>query len=66
MVSPVELIKIRLQINTKQFQGFTNCLKETINEKGGIKNVYHGFSSTLAREIPFNIIYFIHFASKDL
>jgi solute carrier family 25 (mitochondrial carnitine/acylcarnitine transporter), member 20/29 len=57
----VELVKIKLQINTKQFQGFSSCIKETIAKPGGFINLYRGFFSTLLREIPFNIIYFVSY-----
>jgi solute carrier family 25 carnitine/acylcarnitine transporter 20/29 len=60
VVVPVELVKIRLQTNSKEFRGFYGCLKDIIAQ-GGIKNLYHGLSATLFRDIPFNVSYFLSY-----
>jgi hypothetical protein len=47
-ITPMDLIKIRLQINTDPTrqtigrQGFLDCVKHTIRQPGGIANLYHG------------------------
>lgn len=63
-VTPVELVKIRLQINTdpvnhKNYKGLSHTVKEIVQSKGGVKNLYHGLSATLVREVPFTASYFV-------
>lgn len=60
VVVPVELVKIRLQTNSQEFKGFYGCLKEILHN-GGVKNLYHGLSVTLLRDIPFNVSYFVSY-----
>lgn len=60
VVVPVELVKIRLQTNSNDFRGFYGCLKDIIAQ-GGVRNLYHGLSATLIRDIPFNLSYFLSY-----
>lgn len=61
VVVPVELVKIRVQTNSKEFKGFYGCLREILQQPGGMKNLYHGLSVTLVRDIPFNVSYFVSY-----
>lgn len=61
IVTPVELIKIRLQVNTdpvhhQNYKGLGKTIKEVISSKGGL---YKGFNATLLREVPFTASYFV-------
>ncbi|KAF0976364.1 hypothetical protein FDP41_004591 [Naegleria fowleri] len=69
VVCPTELIKIRLQTSTDHIKtrstsgtlgrrGFVDCAKFIWKYEGGLRGIYHGFSSTLIRELSFNGVYF--------
>lgn len=53
VLSPVELIKIRLQLDTDPKrgtigrQGFMDCVRHTVRQPGGIRNLFQGFQSFL-------------------
>ncbi|EGC36321.1 hypothetical protein DICPUDRAFT_47204 [Dictyostelium purpureum] len=60
VLTPVELIKCRLQIQTtgpQKYKGSFDCLVQTLKETG-VKGIYRGFSATLAREFVGNIAFF--------
>ncbi|KAG2377968.1 hypothetical protein C9374_008590 [Naegleria lovaniensis] len=69
VVCPTELIKIRLQTSTDHIttratsgtlgrRGFMDCAKFIWKYEGGLRGIYHGYSSTLIRELSFNGVYF--------
>ena len=63
VLTPVELIKCRLQIqssenNIKKYKGPIDCVIKTINKEGFIKGLYRGNVSTMLREIPGNFCWY--------
>lgn len=66
IVTPVELIKIRCQVEDKTNKSFLEAIRELLVRGGGessrlrgIRAVYQGFCATLLRELPFNSVYFL-------
>ncbi len=62
VISPVELIRIKLQVQgksntTPQYNGTADCLSKIIKSHG-LKGVYQGLSATIFREIPAYGVYF--------
>ncbi|EFA86528.1 mitochondrial substrate carrier family protein [Heterostelium album PN500] len=60
VLTPVELIKCRLQIQTtgpQKYNGSFDCFKKIIKEDG-VAGLYRGIIPTLAREIPGNMAFF--------
>ena len=73
IVSPVELVKIRMQLQGEgegfvknkcyknQHYGYSSsidCLKKIYRYENGIRGIYRGLGSTLIREVPAFTIYF--------
>ncbi|KFK42394.1 hypothetical protein AALP_AA2G250300 [Arabis alpina] len=56
MLSPVELIKIRLQL--QQSKSGPICLAKSILRKEGIKGIYKGLTITVLRDAPAHGLYF--------
>ncbi|EGG20007.1 mitochondrial substrate carrier family protein [Cavenderia fasciculata] len=60
VLTPVELIKCRLQIQTtgpQKYKGSFDCLVQVMKESG-LRGLYRGLGPTLAREIPGNMAFF--------
>jgi solute carrier family 25 carnitine/acylcarnitine transporter 20/29 len=63
VLTPVELLKCRMQLENlrppdqRRYSGVFDCGRKTI-QAGGFKSLYHGYSATLAREIPGNGAWF--------
>eukprot|EP01133_Synstelium_polycarpum_P001100 gene1100-1250_t len=60
VLTPVELIKCRLQIQTtgpQKYSGSFDCLKKIFMERG-IRGLYQGFGPTMLREVPGNMAFF--------
>lgn len=59
-ISPVELIRIKLQIQSqgeKKYNGTLDCYSKIIKQYG-LNGLYQGLSSTIFREIPAYAVYF--------
>jgi hypothetical protein len=56
-LSPVELVKCRLQVNSEHFRNPVACLRITAREEGA-RGLMRGFIPTVAREVPGNALYF--------
>ncbi len=60
LLTPVELVKCRLQVQERGSQVYTgplDCLKKTLKTEG-VRALYTGHSATLVREIPGGMAYF--------
>lgn len=57
VVVPFELVKIRLQDKTTQFNGMSDVVKDIV-KKNGVLGLYKGLESTLWRHIWWNAGYF--------
>jgi solute carrier family 25 carnitine/acylcarnitine transporter 20/29 len=51
IVNPVELIKCRMQADHGKYQSSAECLHQVLRNQG-LKELYRGMFSTLARELP--------------
>jgi solute carrier family 25 carnitine/acylcarnitine transporter 20/29 len=65
LVSPVELIKIRLQMNTdavrsNKYVGLRGTISEVVKSHG-VKGLFLGFWSTVIREVPLTATYFLSY-----
>ena len=64
VLTPVELIKCRLQVQNSAAAGFVtykgpiDCLIHTVKEEGFARGLYRGNVSTLLREIPGNFCWY--------
>ncbi len=71
VVTPVELVKCRLQIQTEdkkyaRYKGIIDCLNQIYNEKG-IKGLYQGNAATILREVPgYGAQFGTYYFSKNL
>ncbi len=57
VVSPVELMIVKLQASYSNYRGTFDCFTSTVR-KQGIRGLYQGFCATAIRDIPANGIYF--------
>jgi len=64
VISPVELFRIQMQVQTKaldgapaKYSGTADCARK-IYSQFGMRGVYQGYSSTLFREVPAYAVYF--------
>ncbi|KAM9994823.1 hypothetical protein ACTFIY_001006 [Dictyostelium cf. discoideum] len=60
VLTPVELVKCRLQVQTtgpQKYKGSLDCLVQILKE-GGIRGAYRGFTPTIAREFVGNMAFF--------
>ena len=56
---PTEIIKTKIQadsldIKKRKYKGWIDCFKKTINQSGGYKNLYKGYTPTILRAFPCN------------
>lgn len=62
--APAERIKCLLQIqrssSRSQYKGFWDCVRQ-VYQQGGIRSIYRGILSTLARDIPGSAGYFVSY-----
>jgi hypothetical protein len=61
VLTPVELIKIRLQVQqdgVRLYKGPLHCIAMTVKTDGLAKGLFKGHSSTLLREMPGNTVWF--------
>lgn len=60
-VTPVEYVKCRLQAQhtSGMYTSAFDCLRQTAVSSGGIKRLFAGWGTTLARDMPGNAVYFI-------
>eukprot|EP00043_Microstomoeca_roanoka_P005414 m.55579 g.55579 ORF g.55579 m.55579 type:complete len:305 (+) comp12955_c1_seq1:133-1047(+) len=63
VLSPVELIKCRLQVqnlegSVQRYKGPVDCLVKVIKEEGIVRGLYRGNTATLLREAPGNMAWF--------
>eukprot|EP01129_Flabellula_baltica_P014602 TRINITY_DN7030_c0_g1_i1.p1 TRINITY_DN7030_c0_g1~~TRINITY_DN7030_c0_g1_i1.p1 ORF type:complete len:313 (+),score=62.78 TRINITY_DN7030_c0_g1_i1:108-1046(+) len=76
LLCPVELLKCKMQVQANLlesvalgdvarsdvviYRNIWHCMKHTFNTSG-IKGLYRGYGSTLAREIPANMMWFVNY-----
>lgn len=63
VLTPVELIKCRLQVqNTpgqpQLYSGPWDCIKQTMKSEGLVKGLFKGHTATMLREVPGNMAWF--------
>lgn len=60
-LTPVEYVKCRLQAHhtSEMYTSAFDCLKKTLASPGGMRTLFTGWRTTLAREMPGNAIYFV-------
>jgi len=60
-LTPVEYIKCRLQAQhtSGMYISSYDCLQKTLASQGGIQTLFSGWSTTLARDMPGNMVYFV-------
>ena len=64
VLTPVELIKCRMQVQNsmadgfKQYKGPVDCIVQTLKTEGLANGLYKGHASTLLREIPGNFFWY--------
>ena len=66
LVTPVDVVKIRLQLQTsnlasKAHIGPLTIIKKLIASEGGVRSLYRGMGITLIRDVPSTGIYFANF-----
>lgn len=61
LLSPVELIKIKMQIPDCRYLNTWHCTKDIIAQKNGLRNLTRGTWLTIARDVPAVSSYFICF-----
>lgn len=61
VTNPVELVKIRLQMQGAAGGAERKSMAQVIRE-AGVRGLYTGLPATMLRDIPFNIIYFSSYA----
>lgn len=57
IMSPVDVIKQRMQLNKVAYKGNIDCMKKIFRGEG-IKAFYAGYTTTITMTIPYNAIYF--------
>jgi solute carrier family 25 iron transporter 28/37 len=57
IITPMDAVKQRRQLNVKFYRGTLHCLKSIIRAEG-VGALYAGFTTTLTMNIPFHSIYF--------
>ncbi|XP_012231199.1 mitochondrial glutathione transporter SLC25A40-like [Linepithema humile] len=60
LVSPVELIRTKMQSQRLSYPEITQVLK-TVVKYSGISGLWMGLSSTLLRDVPFSAIYWLNY-----
>jgi hypothetical protein len=64
VLTPVELIKCRLQVQnsmSSEFRAYTgpiDCIRQTLKTEGLVNGLYKGHGATLLREIPGNFFWY--------
>ena len=64
VLTPVELIKCRLQVQNsmssefRAYDGPIDCIRQTLKSEGLVKGLYKGHAATLLREIPGNLFWY--------
>jgi len=60
-VTPVEYVKCRLQAQhtSGMYTSAFDCLRKTLRSPGGLRRLFSGWGTTLARDMPGNAVYFI-------
>lgn len=56
LVSPLELIRTKMQSQKMAFFQVRSCLKDLIKARG-IKGLWSGYTATLLRDVPFSALY---------
>lgn len=65
VLTPVELIKCRLQVQNhgatgfRAYKGPIDVIVQTVRTEGIVRGLYRGHASTLLREIPGNFVWFL-------
>lgn len=60
VLTPVEFVKGRVQVNPAKYPSVPACVRTVLREEGA-GALYAGYSATLAREIPGNMMWFLTF-----
>ena len=50
--SPVELLKVRAQVNRQEFIRYRECVPQIIRQEGFFRGLYRGFVPLLCRDLP--------------
>jgi len=63
VMTPVELIKCRMQVSsqlpTPLYKGSIDCMIQTVRKDGGLRALYRGHTSTMCREVPGNLFWYL-------
>jgi solute carrier family 25 carnitine/acylcarnitine transporter 20/29 len=61
VMTPFEMVKVRLQTESmfhhRTYYNALHCARK-LYRQGGVRKLYTGYSATLARDIPFAVLYF--------
>jgi len=57
ILTPMDAVKQKRQLNLKAYHGTAHCLKIVIREEG-IRALYAGYTTTIIMNVPFHAIYF--------
>ncbi|RNA05982.1 Solute carrier family 25 member 40 [Brachionus plicatilis] len=61
-VSPLELIRTKIQSEKLKYKDLIDAVKFAIKEQG-VKSLYRGWVSTVLRDVPFSMIYWLNYES---
>uniref|UniRef100_A0A6B2LDM0 Mitochondrial carrier protein n=1 Tax=Arcella intermedia TaxID=1963864 RepID=A0A6B2LDM0_9EUKA len=56
VISPMDAVKQRLQLNSVHYQGTRDCIRNVI-KKEGVRALYAGYTTTIIMNVPFHAIY---------
>lgn len=59
-ISPAEMVKIRMQRVGVEYKSATECLRRIVAEEGA-HALFRGLPAQLARDVPFNFVFFASF-----
>ena len=62
IVTPIDVVKQRLQMYRSHYKGITHCFKKTF-AKEGLKAFYASYPTTVAMNVPFQAVHFAAYES---
>lgn len=60
VVSPVELIRTKLQAQKQSYRELTSCIKSAVQSEGWL-SLWRGLGPTLLRDVPFSAMYWYNY-----